>query len=361
MTRAKNPLSRRNLLGLVSTASLGPGLLSADAAAQPRPPQDNGKSRSGARTFNIRDFGAKGDGQTLDTQAVQAAIDACSNDKGGRVLVPAGTFLIGTVEMKSNVTLHISAEGTLMGSTHSGDYHPADRIPLKGDTTLRDGNVAMIYAVDAEDITIEGPGIIDGQGVQFPSLRRHLPPKFASGGEDRPHHLLFYRCKNVRIRDVFLFACAYQSVRIIQSRYVWCDGIRIYSRVNRNNDGFHFVSCEDVHVSNCDVRCQDDACAMFGSCRNITVTNCAFSTRWAVFRFGGGNPANITISNCVVYETYGCPIKMQFGPESQAQNILFSNIVMDNVTGPISIGLRRRSDRTAFATGAYFPSARTAS
>ena len=93
------------MLGLVSTASLGPGLLSADAAAQPRPPQDNGKSRSGARTFNIRDFGAKGDGQTLDTQAVQAAIDACSNDKGGRVLVPAGTFLIGTVEMKSNVTL----------------------------------------------------------------------------------------------------------------------------------------------------------------------------------------------------------------------------------------------------------------
>ncbi|HET7840676.1 MAG TPA: glycosyl hydrolase family 28 protein, partial [Terriglobia bacterium] len=124
--------------------------------------------------------------------------------------------------------------------------------------------------------------------------------------------------------------------------------VRIYNRVNRNNDGFHFVSCENVHVSNCDVQCQDDACAMFGSCRKITVTNSSFSTRWSVFRLGGGDPSDITISNCVIYETYGCPIKMTFGPESRAENILFSNIVMDDVTGPISIGLGKKTVTAGF-------------
>ncbi len=64
----------------------------------------------------------------------------------------------------------------------------------------------------------------------------------------------------------------------------------------------------------------------------MTVTNSTFSTRWAVFRLGGWNPENITISNCVIYETYGCPIKMQFGPESRVQNILFSNLVMQQMT-----------------------------
>ncbi|MGH9354104.1 MAG: glycosyl hydrolase family 28 protein, partial [Terriglobia bacterium] len=104
-----------------------------------------------------------------------------------------------------------------------------------------------------------------------------------------------------------------------------------------------------VHVSNCDVQSQDDACALFGSCKFVTVTNSTFSTRWSVFRFGGGNPENVTISNCVIYETYGCPIKMQFGPESQAQNILFSNLVFQDVTGPISIDLNNRARQNASA------------
>ena len=126
---------------------------------------------------------------------------------------------------------------------------------------------------------------------------------------------------------------------------MWIDGIHIYNRVNGNNDGFHFISSEYVHVTNCDVQSQDDACALFGSCRFVTVTNSTFSTRWSVFRFGGGDPENITISNCIIYETYGCPIKMQFGPESQVRNILFSNLVLQDVTGPISINLSNRARR----------------
>jgi polygalacturonase len=109
--------------------------------------------------------------------------------------------------------------------------------------------------------------------------------------------------------------------------------------VNKNNDGFHINSSQYVHIANCDITCQDDACALFGSNKFVTVTNCSFSTRWSVFRFGGGEAENITISNCVIYDTYGCPIKMRCGARARFENITFSNLIMKNVTGPISIGL----------------------
>ena len=339
MSESKNALSRRNWLGVASGGVIGAGFALPPAA---QAESSDGPNALGTRTYNIRDFGGKGDGKTLDTAALQSAIDACNRDQGGTVLVPAGVFVIGTVEMKSNVTLRIAAQGKLLGSADGKQYRAASAIPLGGDATLRDGNVGLIYAVEAENVTIEGPGTIDGQGAQFRRPARGAPPPSGRGGDDRPYHLLFYRCKNIRIRDLFLFDSAYHSVRVIESNFVWCNGLHIYNRVNGNNDGFHFISSQYVHVSNCDVQSQDDACALFGSCKFVTVTNSTFSTRWAVFRFGGGNPQNITISNCVIYETYGCPIKMQFGPESQAQNILFSNLVMQDVTGPISIDLNNR-------------------
>jgi polygalacturonase len=308
------------------------------------------QTATGARVHNIVDFGAKGDGKTLNTRAVQAAIDACHKDQGGTVLVPAGTFVIGTVEIKSNVTLHVAAQGKLLGSADGKQYHAADAIPLHGDSTLEDGNVGLIYAVDAENVTVEGPGTIDGQGTQFRSPTRGVPPPSGRGGADRPYHLLFHRCKNLRIREAFFVNCAFHSIRIIQSSFVWIDGIHIHNRVNSNNDGFHFISCEYVHISNCDVQTQDDACALFGSCRFVTVTNSTFSTRWSVFRFGGGNPENITISNCIINQTYGCPIKLHFGPTSKVQNLLFSNLILQDVTGPISINLNNRSRRSDAAT-----------
>ena len=337
--------SRRQWLRYGSAAALGSGLAAAAA-----PPADS--AAAGTRVYNIEDFGGKGDGRTLSTAALQTAIDACAKDRGGTVLVPAGVFVIGTVEMKSNVTLRIAAGGKLLGSADGKQYHAADAIPLRGDSTLNDGNVGLIFAVEAENIAIEGPGTIDGQGAQFRSPTRGVPPPSGRGGPDRPYHVLLHRCRNVHIRDIFLVASAFHSIRIIQSEWVWAERIRIYNRVNGNNDGFHFISSQHVHVSNCDVQSQDDACALFGSCRFVTVSDSSFSTRWSVFRFGGGNPENVLISNCLIYQTYGCPIKMQFGAESRAQNLVFSNLVLQDVTGPISIDRSNRARPTASAEAA---------
>ncbi len=343
---------RRKWLKYMTAAGAASGLLgrnemfasSLPAGAPPQQPTGAtaGTNTRGTRVYNIRDFGAKGDGTTLDTAALQSAIDACARDQGGTVLVPAGVFVIGTVEMKSNVTLHIAAQGKLLGSADGKQYHAAEAIPLRGDSTLNDGNVGLIFAVKAENFTIEGPGTIDGQGAQFRSPERGVAPPSGRGGNQRPYHLLFHQCKNVAVRDIFLTQSAYHSIRIIQSSYIQLHGIHIYSRVNHNNDGFHFISCERVHISNCDIECQDDACALFGSCKFVTVSDCSFSTRWSVFRFGGGVAENIAVSNCLIYNTFGCPIKMRCGPGSRFENMSFSNLVMDGVTGPISINLGPR-------------------
>ena len=331
-------LSRRKWLRLVSTptiaASLGAGLLAENSAADESAAPATSDNTLGARTYNIRDFGAKGDGKTLDTAAVQAAIDTCSRDQGGTVLVPAGVFAIGMIELKSNITLHIVAKGTLLGSGDGKQYHNVDAVPLRGDSTLGDGNVGLIYAVNAENVTVEGPGTIDGQGAQF-----RKPSNSGNGGTHRPYHLLFYQCKNLAVRDIFLKDCAFHSMRIVQCSYAWFSGIHLHTRCIWNNDGFHFISCQYVHVTNCDIQCEDDACALFGSCKFVTVTNCSFSTRWSVFRFGGGVAENITVSNCIFNEVYGCPIKLQCGSDSRFENMSFSNLIMNNVTGPISIGV----------------------
>jgi hypothetical protein len=347
-TTEQNSLSRRKWLAAASTvvASAGSGLLVANAKAA-TPEKIISSGSLGARIYDIRDFGAKGDGVTLDTKALQAAIDACSKDQGGTVLVPAGTFVIGTTELKSNVTLHIAAQGILLGSVHGPDYFAADAIPLHGDSTLEDGNTGLLFAVNAENVTVEGPGMIDGRGSQFHGPKRGDPSPAGISGSHRPYHLMFYQCKHLRIRDIFLKDCAFHSMRIVQCSYAWFSGIHLRSRVISNNDGFHFISCEYMHVSNCDIQCQDDACALFGSCKFVTVTDCTFSTRWSVFRFGGGVAENIAVSNCIMDVVFGCLIKLHGGANSRFENMSFSNLTMNHVTGPISIGLgarRRRSE-----------------
>ncbi len=327
--------SRRQWLGKISIpaiAAVGASMIGVPAVAAEKNATTDEKNR-GARVFNIRDFGAKGDGKTLDTAAVQKAIDVCTQEGGGTVLVPAGDFVIGTVEIKSNVTLHLSTSGRLLGSPNKEDYSAGKGVPSGN------GNIVLLYAANAENITIEGQGTIDGNGGAFYTGQGdNTGPNSPGGGYfDRPHLLIFYKCNNLLLRDGFYTKSAYHCFRILNCEQVNIDGVRIYNRINKNNDGFHFNNCKYVHIINCDVRCQDDACALFGSNQFVTVTNCSFSTRWSIFRFGGGEAQNIAISNCLIYETYGCPIKISTG-KGRLENLTFSNIVMRNVTGPIGIG-----------------------
>ncbi|SMC58397.1 glycoside hydrolase family 28 protein [Pedobacter africanus] len=336
---ASDQLSRRAWLGKVSVPAIA---VAGAAMISTRMPEE----AAVAGIFDIRDYGAKGDGKTLNTLAIQAAIDACSAAGGGQVLIPPGVFLSGTLQLKTDVTFHLSAGAKLLGSPKREDYTAGKGVPAGN------GNIVFLYAVNAERLSIEGKGTIDGNGLAFYTGKGDNtgPGQNGVGGNfDRPHLFIFYQCTELRLHDAFLQAGAYHCIRLLQCKHVYIDGVRIYNRVNKNNDGFHFSSCQYVHISNCDVQCQDDACALFGSNKFVTVTNCSFSTRWSIFRFGGGESQNIAISNCLIYDTYGCPIKVSAGRAS-IENFTFSNIIMRNVTGPIGIGFSGSSNNNSVVT-----------
>lgn len=341
--KEKNSLSRRQWLGKISVPTLAAGstLLSINAIASPTQEEKEDKLK-GARVYNVRDFGAKGDGATLDTKSIQSAIDKCTAEQGGTVIIPGGEFLSGTLELKSNVTLHISTSGKLLGSPKREDYTAGNGVPSGN------GNIVFLFAVNAHNVSVKGKGTIDGNGLSFYNGKGDNtgPGQNGVGGNfDRPHLAIFYQCDNLRINDVFCTSSAYHCLRILSCKQIYIDGIRIYNRVNRNNDGFHFNNSEYIHIINCDVQCQDDACALFGSNKFVTISNCSFSTRWSIFRFGGGESQNITITNCLIYDTYGCPIKISAG-DARIENLTFSNIIMRNVTGPIGIGFSGPSNNS---------------
>jgi len=124
-------LTRRQWIGKLPIPAIAAMTMGSVGARELHAQTASPENDLGARVYNIRAYGAKGDGTTLDTAALQAAVDACTHDGGGTVLVPAGVFQIGTVELKSNVTLRISAGGKLLGSADGKQYHAVDAIPVE--------------------------------------------------------------------------------------------------------------------------------------------------------------------------------------------------------------------------------------
>lgn len=291
--------------------------------------------------FSVREFGAAGDGCTLDTHAIQTAIDACSQTGGGTVLVPAGDFLTGTLRLKDNVDLHLAAQGRILGSTNLSDYTAG------GDPMVDGFSPCLIAARGARNISISGTGTIDGQGKAFPYGTEgfNFEDEAAAGTAQayvRPLLIHLQEIANLRIRDVRLQHSASWCCHIERCKEVHIDGVHLFNRANQNNDGFDLTLCEDVMISNCHVDCGDDAFALKEGGLRITITNCIVSTRWAAFRIGPearGVFRDIVVSNCIVHDTYGSGIKIQEVEGGVMENILFDNIVMNGVTGPISMRL----------------------
>src|SRR5579859_1737606 len=281
-------MNRRQMLGAL-------GILAATGAgtALPAFARDNSK-KPGVSLYDIREFGAAGDGKRLDTPAINAAIDQCHAAGGGTVYVPPGTYLSGTVQLKSNVTLYLEAGATLLGSKNISDY-----TAMAGPPSLADANQRhLIFARDAENVGLSGPGRIDGQGPSFwvPSQRVVPPPEedwrdvatFDWKPVDRPSPLLeFYNCKNLRIEDVRIENAAGWTLRPVHCDEVFIHGITIRNPViGPNTDGIDPTCCRNVLISNCVIDTGDDAICLksespYGdpprACKNITISNCVLT------------------------------------------------------------------------------------
>ena len=296
-------------------------------------------SKEATRAFSVLDFGAVGDGKTLNSQAIQSAIDTCASKSGGIVFFPPGQYLTGTIELKNNVALELATEACLLGSTDLADYPAQEQTPYE--------SRCLVYAFQAHHVALQGQGTIDGQGSAFPCGAEGFNFEDETGAPStqtfiRPLLVRFVKCEEVDIRDLTLQHSAFWCCHIKNCKGVRLNGVHVFNRANQNNDGFDITDCEDVFASNCKINCGDDAFALQGGGRNIVITNCLISTRWAAFRMGPdarGIYRDICVSNCVVYDTYGSAIKLQEVEGGVMENILFDNIIMENVTGPISIRL----------------------
>ncbi|HNW49682.1 MAG TPA: glycoside hydrolase family 28 protein [Prolixibacteraceae bacterium] len=299
--------------------------------------------------FNITNYGAIGDASTINTSAIQKAIDEASENGGGRVVIPAGQFVSGTIELKSNVELHIEKGARLLGSSNRLDY---------GENEAK----ALIHSENQQNISITGQGIIDGQGAEVvKDLYKHLRAGRLNGkewnvkrpGEGlRPELVAFEQCSNVNIRNVILKNSATWVLTFRNSTDIKVDSLTVNSTVYWNNDGIDVVNCNRVHIFNCNVDCADDGICLKsegeikGICENITVENCTIRSSASAFKLGTGSHGgfkNIKARNLTVFDTYRSAVAIECVDGGVLENIDVRNVVAKNTGNAILIRLGHRN------------------
>jgi polygalacturonase len=296
-------------------------------------------SAAGSSTVSVLDFGAAADGATLNTDAIQRAIDSCSKQGGGTVHFPAGRYVSGTLLLKDNVTLHLDDQAVLLGSLRIADYQM-----IEG---FRDGRgssmgYCFIGALGAKNIRIEGAGTIDGRGKEL------LAARSKEDGGKRPFLFRLVRCDGVSLEGFHLQGPAAWTVHLAQCTNVNVAGIHIASRGLGNNDGIDIDSSTGVAIRHCDIDSGDDAICLKTTsplpCRDIEVSDCNLKSHWGGIKLGTesvGDFENITVSHCRLADTHG-GIKLLSVDGANMRHVTISDLDMTNVTMPIFIRLGSR-------------------
>lgn len=275
--------------------------------------------------YNVRDYGAAGDGATLDTSALQRTIDACAAAGGGQVAVPAGTYLTGTLHLKSHVELHLEAGSRLLGSNRREDYNADDLYP-ENFASERDNTTGahLIMAYRQRNISITGSGTIDGNS---PAFFGEIPagkvatPYFKTGDYStltwRTSQMVWLcRCEHVIMSDVSLVNSPYWTLFLLGCEDVQLRGMTILNPpATRNGDGIDIDCSRRVTVSDCLIRTGDDCITLRAHerllgdeaipCEQVAVSNCVLSSPCSAIRVGVGNGQirDCSFSNIIVHET----------------------------------------------------------
>ena len=315
--------------------------------------------------YDVRNYGAVGDGKTLNTAAIQKAMDDCASKNGGTVLLEDGTYMTGSIVLRSNVNLHIEQNAVLLGSPNCGDYPEKQNLKhVISENLPRTRNASMIFAEECENISITGMGKIDCNGTRFV---REKQGEWAGWRFERidaptpPRVVFFAGCRNIKIEDItMLNQPSGWSYWIHDCDYVVFDKCKILAEVRYpNNDGIHINSSRNVTVSNCDIVTGDDCIVVRANnrslaenkvCEKVTVTNCNLTSYSGGIRIGwisDGVIKNCTFSNLVMTDTViGISIVLpdfskvpdRGREDTLIENLLFNNIVMDKIYGrPIKI------------------------
>lgn len=289
------------------------------------------------RIYNVVDYGAVGNKIVDDAKAIQQAIDECSANGGGTVLLPANhTFMSGPLCLKSNVNLHLEATAVLLANPDEGIY----KLSAFGEN--RGEGMMWIYANGADNISITGKGTIHGNGIAFmgKELDDSYELKPVTTFDPRPHVLTLTDVKNLTIRDITIRDGAYWTVHLIGCDGAVIDGISLLNNLKiRNGDGIDLDHSRNVRISNCHITSGDDCICLknrrefeqYGPCHDITVTNCVMTSRSCAIKIGSENMDsiyNVVFDNCVITRS-NRGLGIQNRDEGTVTDVMFSNIIMD--------------------------------
>jgi polygalacturonase len=324
--------------------------------------------------YDVRNYGAIGTDQAKDTEAIRTAIEAAVSAGGGTIYFPAGQYITGPIHLKSNITLHLDAGAVLKFSQDFDDYLPMVKSRWEGTEVTNFS--PCIYAYQAENIAIEGRGLIDGQGkawwdemyriraavskqgaeafTKYSKLFAEANPdsplkaRYAAMGNFlRPPMIQPFDCRNVRIEGVSLQNPPFWTINPVYCDNLTVTGISIKNPGNSpNTDGINPDSCRNVHIANCHISVGDDCITIKSGrdadgrrvgrpCENITVTNCTMLDGHGGVVIGSemsGGVRKVAISNCIFDGTdRGIRIKTTRGRGGAVEDIRVSNIVMSNI------------------------------
>jgi hypothetical protein len=320
-----------------------------------------------AQIYNIALYGAKADGLTINTIAIQQAIDDCYKNGGGTVIIPKGVFVSGTIFLKSHVNLHLEEAAVLKGSPNLVDYKKDDTV------------YGLIYATDAEDLAITGEGEINGNSSNFmypDKLHTFVDydKKYTRQGENFMHSegigdgpighgirpdmmIIIKHSSRIRIKGLHLTDSPNWTIRLGECENVAITDLMILnSPLIPNNDGIHCTTSRNVIIANCNIQCGDDGIIVsgfgdetgvggytekvketnhiFGNltkiAENVTVSNCVISSSSAAIRVGYGmnNIKNCTFDNIIIHNS-NRGILVQCRDNMTIEHLKFSNIIME--------------------------------
>jgi polygalacturonase len=301
-----------------------------------------------AATFNVRDFGATGDGKTFDTASIQKTLDACGAAGGGTVKFPPGIYLSTPLTIRTKTIFQLEAGATLLASTNQSDFMkvPGDWLQAKSGGDF----IPFIGGKDLADVTFTGGGVIDGNGAVWWGEAEKARQIKSGYTLRRPNLIVIERCKNLRMENITL-----QNSPKFHVVPTECDGVVISNLTvlaperAANTDAIDPSGCKNVLITKCKIDVGDDNVAIKAgkkvagrefACEDITVTDCTFlhGHGMSIGSETAGGVRNVTVKNCTFANTEnGIRIKSQRGKGGIVENIFCDGITMSNVNPAITL------------------------
>jgi Glycosyl hydrolases family 28 len=314
-------------------------------------------AQRGNAVCDVKQYGAVADGKTLDSGAINKAIEACSASGGGTVFLPAGIYVSGTVYLKSNITLYLDSGATLLGSKNIEDYK---LIGTVGPAPIGRPVRVFVFGEGLTNVAIEGHGTIDGNKVYNEQLFREktrvirpeqMPGWFGTEVNRGPHAVVLTNCTRVRIEDIQVKDSSNFAFRVQSCRDLSIRGVTVHA----GWDGFNINNSRFVTISDCNLQTGDDAFAGGGD-EYVLISNCLLNSSCNAFRLGVNK--HFKIVNCTIYspgvyehrtshrhatligiliEVLGRPRPGSSAAARSIEDIMISNVSMQNVRCPFHI------------------------